>query len=80
MGKKITAFLGVFEAKLARLKDTIKKEMKDRNGSKKDQKSRDNLKKAIQEAKKLKKTVKELREEDQLKCPHCGKPVTQEKK
>ena len=64
MGKKITAFAGVFEQRLNLLKNDLKKEM----SKAKDERQKERLKKLLKEAKSLRDTIKEIKP----KCPHCG--------
>ena len=64
MNKKITAFAGVFEQRLNRLKDDLKKEF----SKAKSDRQKDRLKKLVAECKDLRDTVRELKP----KCPHCG--------
>ena len=64
--RKITAFVGVFEDKLQRLKGSIKNEL-ERPVS---QRRKDWLKRELKEAKELRNVLKEF--SDNKSCPHCG--------
>jgi len=64
MSKKITAFVGVFEQRLNKLKDDLSKEL----SKAKSDRRKDRLKKLIRECKDMRELVKELKP----KCPHCG--------
>ena len=64
MGKKITAFCGVFEQRLKLLKRDLGRELE----KSKSDRQKDRLKKLIQECKQMRDLVKELKP----KCPHCG--------
>jgi len=64
--RKITAFVGVFEDKLQRLKHSIKNEL-ERPVS---QRRKDWLKRELKEAKELRNLLKEF--SDNKSCPHCG--------
>jgi len=74
---KITAYLGVFEEKLDRVKKRIKKMLEDRKNGCCDTKQ---LKVVLSEAKSLKKHVQKMREKEGLdkpkkmsiQCPHCN--------
>ena len=63
--RPITAFVGVFEEKLERLKRSIKQEL-ERPVS---ERRKDWLKAELKEAKSLRDMLKEV---DSKKCPHCG--------
>ena len=62
--KKITAFVGVFEARLNNLRRDLKKELE----KAKSDRRKDWLKRMIREAKGMRDLVRELKP----KCPHCG--------
>ena len=64
--RPITAFQGVFEEKLQRMKDSLKQEYK----KAKTERRKDWLKSQIKEAKGLRNTLREMT--DEKKCPHCG--------
>lgn len=64
----ITGFYQVFESKLDRIYEDLKKELKK---EKKDRR-RDFLKYNIKRAKNLKKLLKNLKLEMGTVCPHCG--------
>lgn len=64
MGKKITAFAGVFEQRLNTLRKDLKKEL----GKAKSDRQKERLKSLLKEAKELRDLVRELKP----KCPHCG--------
>lgn len=71
MAKTLPHFLSVFEKRLDRVKNDIKKEIakpkKDRSKSK--------LKSFLGEAHAMKKAIKEVKEDHIVKCPHCGKEI-----
>lgn len=64
--KPITAFHGVFEEKLKRMKDSLKEELK----KAKTDRRKDWLKKELKEAKGLRDLLREQAEHKN--CPHCG--------
>lgn len=64
--KRITAFVGVFEDKLQKMKKTIKEELARPSSERR----KDWLKKQLKEAKGLRDLLKEISENK--KCPHCG--------
>lgn len=66
MDKPITAFVGVFEQKLQRMKNSLKEELK----KAKSDRRKDWLKKELKEAKDLRDTLRNLNH-DKI-CPHCG--------
>ena len=63
----ITAYAGVFEQRLERLRKDLKKELDKAKGDR--QKHR--IKNLLKEAKDLRNLVRELKP----KCPHCGKAL-----
>lgn len=65
--KQITAFAGVFEQRLERLKNDLKKEL----SKAKNERQTERLKHLIKEAKELRNLVRELKPS----CPHCGQPL-----
>jgi len=65
--KPITAFAGVFEQRLDRLKNDLKKEL----SKAKNERQTERLKHLIKEAKELRNLVRELKPS----CPHCGQPL-----
>lgn len=67
MSKPIPNFLSVFEHKLERLKDNIKKEVEK---PKKDR-SKKALKELVLEAKDLKRLIKQIKGDNISLCPHC---------
>jgi len=67
MGKKITAFVGVFEQRLNALRKDLKKEL----DKAKSDRQKERLRSLLKEAKELRDLVKELKP----KCPHCGKEI-----
>ena len=71
---KITAFLSVFEEKLAKHKRNIKKEL-DKAKAEKRNGNREFLKKELALIKSLKQTVQEMQEQvaQEVECPHCKK-------
>ena len=64
--KRITAFVGVFEENLQRMKKSIKQEL-DRPSS---ERRKGWLKSQLKEAKELRNLLKEM--SDNKTCPHCG--------
>ena len=64
--KRITAFVGVFEENLQKMKKSIKTEL-ERPSS---ERRKDWLKKQLKEAKELRNLLKEM--SDNKTCPHCG--------
>lgn len=64
--RPITAFQGVFEQKLQRMKESLKEEYK----KAKTDRRKDWLKKEIKEAKGLRNLLREMT--DEKTCPHCG--------
>lgn len=63
----ISAFAGVFEQRLERIKKDLKKEIEKSKGDR----QKDRLKKLVREAKDLRNTIREIKP----KCPHCGKDI-----
>ena len=68
---RITAFLGVFEGKLDKLRKQIKKEL----DKPKKERNKHFLKKVLGEAKEIRALVSEMKDENtiEVKCPHCDK-------
>jgi DNA repair exonuclease SbcCD ATPase subunit len=64
--KPITAFVGVFEEKLERMKRSLKEELK----KAKSERRIDWLKEELKQAKSLRNTLREVAYDK--KCPHCG--------
>ena len=64
--KRITAFVGVFEENLQKMKKSIKTEL-ERPSS---ERRKGWLKKQLKEAKELRNLLKEI--SDNKTCPHCG--------
>ena len=64
--KRITAFVGVFEENLQKMKKSIKTEL-ERPSS---ERRKSWLKKQLKEAKELRNLLKEM--SDNKTCPHCG--------
>lgn len=64
----ITAFLGVFEGKLNRMKDELKTELE----RAKSDRRKEWIKYQIKEIKGLRKTVRDMKQADGKVCPHCG--------
>ena len=62
----ITAFVGIFEEKLSRLKKQLKQEL----ARAKSDRRKDVIKNLIKEVKGLRKTLSECQQEKV--CPHCG--------
>jgi|TARA_R100000742_G_C4201828_1_gene30705 predicted Holliday junction resolvase-like endonuclease len=68
MAKMITSFIPVFEDKVVKLKEDLKKELK----KSKIDRRKDVMESLVKEAKGLQKTIKEVKEQTSQKCPHCG--------
>jgi|TARA_B100001093_G_C26429501_1_gene843353 uncharacterized membrane-anchored protein YjiN (DUF445 family) len=68
---KTTAFLGVFEEKLQRQKIALQKELE---VSKSDRRI-DWMKSQIKACKKLRNLIREMKNEMDVKCPHCGETL-----
>lgn len=64
--RPITAFKGIFEEKLKRMKNSLKEELK----KAKTDRRKDWLKSEIKEAKSLRNLLREMT--DEKTCPHCG--------
>ena len=64
MGRKITAFAGVFEQRLNLLKKDLKQELE----KSKSDRQKHRLKSLVKQCKEMRDLVKELKP----KCPHCG--------
>ena len=72
MGQVITAFYGVFEEKLKKMKTEIKQEL-DRPVS---DRRKDWLKTQLKEAKSMRDHLKTMKKEMRTEeCPHCGKAI-----
>jgi len=72
MGQVITAFYGVFEEKLQKMKRDIKEEL-DRPVSKR---RKDWLKAQLKEAKDMRDHLKTMKKEMRTEvCPHCGEAI-----
>ncbi len=71
MNKVLTTYLSVFEGRLTKIKEDIKKEI---SKPKKDR-SKHFLKDQVVESKKLKRLVRDMKQESQKLCPHCGEII-----
>ena len=72
MGQVITAFYGVFEEKLNKMKKEIKNELQ-RSRS---ERRKDWLKAQLKEAKSMRDHLKTMKKEMRTEeCPHCGKAI-----
>lgn len=71
MNIKVTGFLGIFEEKLNRQKKELAKEL---DLSKSDRR-KEWMKRQIKESKKLRDLIKEMKNEMDVKCPHCGETL-----
>jgi hypothetical protein len=71
MSKVLTTYLSVFEGRLTKIKEDIKKEI---SKPKKDR-SKHFLKDLVVESKKLKRLVRDMKQESQKLCPHCGEII-----
>ena len=69
----ITSYRGVFAEKLAKQKESIKKELK----RAKSDRRKDWLKHQLKETKKLRNILKDMEKESTSfsSCPHCGKSL-----
>jgi len=63
-----TAFLGVFEQKLEKMKSRLKTEL----GKKRNERNKEWIRKEIHDAKKLRDLCKKMRKQQGSTCPHCG--------
>jgi len=68
MIKPLTTYLSVFEGRLHKIKEDIKKEIT----KPKKERSKQFLKDLVIESKKLKRLVRDMKQETQKLCPHCG--------
>lgn len=68
---KTTAFLGVFEEKLQRQKVALQKELE----VSKSERRVEWMKSQIKNAKSLRKLIREMKDENDVKCPHCGETL-----
>lgn len=66
--KTLSGFLDIFEGRLNKLRDTLKKELE----KTKSERCRTTIKSVLRDARRLKKVVKQGREEHKQNCPHCG--------
>ena len=72
MGQVITAFYGVFEEKLKKMKKEIRLEL----NRAKSIRRKDWLKKQLKEAKSMRDHLKTMKKEMRTEeCPHCGKAI-----
>lgn len=68
---KVTGFLGIFEEKLNRQKKELAKELE----LAKSDRRKEWMKRQIKESKKLRNLIKEMKNEINVKCPHCGETL-----
>jgi hypothetical protein len=71
MNKVLTTYLSVFEGRLTKIKEDIKKEI----SKPKKERSKHFLKDLVVESKKLKRLVRDMKQESQKLCPHCGEII-----
>lgn len=72
MGQVITAFYGVFEEKLKKMKNDIKEELQRARSDRR----KDWLKHQLKEAKSMRDHLKIMKKEMRTEeCPHCGKAI-----
>jgi hypothetical protein len=71
MNKVLTTYLSVFEGRLTKIKEDIKKEI----SKPKKERSKHFLKDLVVESKKLKRLVRDMKQESQKVCPHCGEII-----
>ena len=72
MGQVITAFYGVFEEKLQKMKRDIKEELDHPVSDRR----KDWLKAQLKEAKSMRDHLKTMKKEMRTEeCPHCGKAI-----
>ena len=71
MNIKVTGFLGIFEEKLNRQKKELAKELE----LSKSDRRKEWMKRQIKESKKLRDLIKEMKNEMDVKCPHCGETL-----
>ena len=71
MNIKVTGFLGIFEEKLNRQKKELAKELE----LSKSDRRKEWMKRQIKESKKLRNLIKEMKNEMDVKCPHCGETL-----
>ena len=72
MGQVITAFYGVFEEKLQKMKRDIKEEL----NRAKSIRRKDWLKKQLKEAKSMRDHLKTMKKNMRTEvCPHCGESI-----
>ena len=67
----ITGFIEIFEGRLQKMKDHLKKEL----SKAKSDRSRSTIRRLTADAKKLNKTLKEMRHASAKRCPHCGEKI-----
>ena len=67
----ITGFIEIFEGRLQKMKDHLKKEL----SKAKSDRSRSTIRRLAADAKKLNKTLKEMRHASAKRCPHCGEKI-----
>ena len=66
--KSLAGFLEIFEGRLDKMRDTLKKEF----DKTKSERCRTTIKRLTGDARKLKKTLKHVKEEHKKTCPHCN--------
>jgi hypothetical protein len=69
--KRVTAFLSVFEEKLNRQKGALQKELE---VAKSDRRT-EWMKSQIKNCKNLRNLIREMKNELDVKCPHCGETL-----
>jgi len=68
MSVMLTTYLSVFEGRLSKIREDIKKQI----SKPKKERSKVFLKDLLSESKKLKKLVKEMKSQSNKLCPQCG--------
>jgi len=64
----ITAYYGVFDGKLKKLKERLKEELKES----KDKRDKKFIRSMIKEAKQLRNILKKMGNEHKVECPNCN--------
>jgi hypothetical protein len=67
----ITGFIEIFESRLNKMKDNLKKELE----KAKHERDKKVIRHIVHDARKLSKTIKEMRHASARKCPHCGEKI-----
>ena len=67
----ISGFIEIFEGRLQKMKNHLKKELE----KSKQERDRKSIRRILYDARKLNKTIKEMRNVSAKKCPHCGEKL-----